>query len=222
MTVGEIIKAVRWCIDEEQMNLSNMSAAGENEFGLMDRIIKAKIGDAVRWICLYAPSELLGGSDSSQSTGILVDATQTPSSITGTNGGRITMPADFIKLARVRITGWHRAVRTPLAEDSNEYLQLRDEYGAEAPVDRPMAALIEKAQREIEVWPTGTSAEVTYVKDPNISVDADSADSQTVPLPPRTKSAFIYYLTFLLLSAYGDARAERMLEIAKMNIGRNG
>ena len=42
------------------------------------------------------------------------------------------------------------------------------------------------------------------------------------PIPPRVKTAFIYYLAFLVLSAYEDSRAKNMFEIAKMNIGKNG
>jgi hypothetical protein len=155
-------------------------------------------------------------------TGIMADATMTPTAIADTNGGTLTMPTDFIKLVRVRATGWYRAVRQAVAEDSPEYLQFRDEYGAKAVADRPMAALIEKTQMLIEVWPTGTSAEVTYIADPNITVASSAADSTNIALPPRAKTAFIYYLAFLTLSAYEDSRAARMLEIAKMNTGRNG
>ena len=127
MTVGEIIKAVRWCFDEEQMNGSDFAIASSNDNTLMDNIIKSKIGDAVRWICLYCPAELLGGSDETGlTTGIMTDATLTPAAISGTTGGVVTMPGDFIKLVRIRVTGWHRAVREPLAEDSDEYLQLYD------------------------------------------------------------------------------------------------
>jgi hypothetical protein len=189
----------------------------------MDNIIKSKIGDAVRWICLYCAPELLGGTDTTgTSTGIMADTTMSPSAIQGTNGGKLTMPSDFIKLVRVRVTGWHRAILNPVAEDSQEYLQFRDEFAAKAVEDRPMAAIIEKSTREIEVWPTGTSAEITYIQDPNVSIASSAADTTNVALPPRAKSAFIYYLAFLVLSAYEDTRAARMLEIAKMNTGRNG
>lgn len=223
MTVGEIIKAVRWCYDEEQIDSADFRNASSNDNTYMDNIIKSKIGDAVRWICLYCPAELLGGTDTQNTdTGIMADATMTPTAIADTNGGTLTMPTDFIKLVRVRATGWHRAVRQAVAEDSPEYLQFRDEFGAKAVVDRPMAALIEKTQMLIEVWPTGTSAEVTYIADPNITVASSAADSTNIALPPRAKTAFIYYLAFLTLSAYEDSRAARMLDIAKMNTGRNG
>ena len=235
MTVGEIIKAVRFCYDEEALDNANFNNASAQDNTYMDNIIKSKIGDAVRWICLYSPAELLGGSDEVTAsggstpapTGILVDVpesgqTLTPTAISGTTGGYIVLEADFIKLARVRVAGWHRAVKVPIAEDSDEYLQLRDDNGATATADRPQAAIIDKATKQLEVWPTGTSAEYTYVA----AVDAyhfhytgvTDPLQERYPLPPRVKTAFIYYLAFLVLSAYEDSRAPRMLEIAKMNI----
>lgn len=240
MTVEQIIKAVRWCIDEEAVNMANLADASAYDFedgahtdeGLMNNIIKSKIGDALRWICLYAPADLLGGTDETETiegqtvpinTGILVDMSDVPTSISGTQAGKLTMPADFVKLARVRVAGWYRAVKTLLSEDSDEYLQLYDPNGATATADRPQAALIEKSVREIEVWPTGTSVEYTYVA----NIDAEDVIKERqeggttieyVALPPRVKTSFIYYLAFLLLSAYGDARGERMLEIAMQNL----
>lgn len=236
MTVNQIIKEVRWCIDEEAVNMASLANASAYDFddgshtdiGLMNNIIKSKIGDALRWICLYAPADLLGGTDEYNSTvpvntGILVDVSGTPIAITGTQAGKLTMPDDFVKLARVRVSGWHRAVKELLAEDSDEYLQLYDENGATATLDRPQAVLIEKSIREIEVWPTGLSAEYTYVAnvDANdvIKTRQEGGDTvEYVALPPRIKTSFIYYLAFLLLSAYGDARGERMLEIAMQNL----
>jgi hypothetical protein len=135
------------------------------------------------------------------------------------------MPADFVKLARVRVAGWHRAVKELLTEDSDEYLQLYDTNGATATVDRPQAVLIEKSTREIEVWPIGSPANYTYVAnvDPeehafDVTSGEPAVTERHYPLPPRVKTSFIYYLAFLLLSAYGDARSEKMLEIAMQNL----
>ncbi len=237
MKIDEIIKAVRWCIDEEADNSTSFADASKYDFdggthtdeGLMNNIIKAKIGDALRWVCLNAHPGLLGGSDEKQGTatietGIMKDATPTPTLITGQTAGYITMDADFIKLARVRVEGWHRAVRTPIAEDSDEYLQLYDTNGATATDDRPQAALVEKSKREIELWPwtSGKTVEVTYVAsvEPK-EVMGSGSQSDTVvgyALPPKARTSIIYYIAFLLLSAYNDPRAARMLEIAKMNL----
>jgi hypothetical protein len=100
-------------------------------------------------------------------------------------------------------------------------LQLYDTNGATATADRPQAVLIEKATREIEVWPTGTSAEYTYVANVDAEIQSRTVGTDTeyfVAIPPRVKTSFIYYLAFLLLSAYGDSRSERMLEIAMQNL----
>ena len=258
MTVEEIIKAVRLCYDEEPLNNADFASASANDNTYMDNIIKSKIGDAVRWICLYSPAELLGGTDEPDSTdrehqtpvshptGILVDATDNDLTIISGGGASFTLPVDFIKLARVRVTNesipssnWHRAVKQPISEDSEEYLQLYDENGAKATYDRPQAAIIDKATKEMEVWPcTGVTAShtvadtvnYTYVADVDLSdsMFETNAGTQQVPvwvthypIPPRVKTAFIYYLAFLVLSAYEDSRAKNMFEIAKMNIGKS-
>ena len=237
MTVEAIIQAVRFCIDEQALNSAEFTDASEYDFdgittdnGLMNNIIRSKIGDAVRWVCLYAPAELLGGSDEKRGgetvdTGILVDVDDvTPVGITDMDGGTITLPADFIKLARVRVQGWHRAIINPIAEDSEEYLQLYDPNGAQATADRPQAAIINRHNRLLEVWPSG-NASYTYIADVGDNSYTEGEGTETVthyPLPPKVKTAFIYYLAFLLLSAYNDPRSKQMLEIAKLNIGRNG
>lgn len=228
MTVGEIIKAVRWCIDEEAMNGSSLAydlIPVGNDCTMMDNIIKAKAGDALRWICLYGTAETLSGSDETgaDAISVLVDMdNQTPTSITGTSAGYITLPSDYLKLGRVRATGWHRAIRQPIMEDSEEYLQLYDENGATATDDRPQAVLIQKASMRLELWPCNGTADYTYIKDPGRSISESSSDDTKFAIPPAAKSSFIYYLAFLLLSAYGDARAPRMLEIAKLNMGIGG
>ena len=157
---------------------------------------------------------------------ILVDKDSiAPEAIGNTGGGKIVLDSTnykgFIKLVRIRMQDWHRAIKEPISEDSEEYLQLYDDNGAKATADRPQAAIIDKATKEVEVWPltSGKTASLTYVADVSSSIDT-STDDKDVNLPPKVKTAFIYYLAFLVLSAYEDSRAVRMLEIAKMNISR--
>lgn len=219
MSIDDIISAVRFCIDEEATNGASFANAASGDDTRMNNIIKNKIGDALRWVCLYAPAELLGGSDESVATGILVDQSPTPTAAYDNKAGKITLSGDFIKLARVRVSDWHRAIRVPLLEDSEEYLQLMDSNGATATADRPQAAIIDKAVKELEVWPwtSGKTVSLTYVA----SVMPVGIDNPVTAyaFPPKAKTSIIYYLAFLLLSAYNDARAERMLDIAKMNLG---
>jgi len=242
MEIADIIKGVRWCIDEEATNSTSFNSASD-DVPLMDNIIKDKIKDALRWVCLYAPADLLGGSDEEETsggttapvdTGIMVDVdlynqegqTAKIATITGQTAGRFNVDGNFIKLARVRVDGWHRAVRVPITEDSDEYLQLYDENGATATADRPQAALIEKSVRQIEVWPWTSTQHVNYTYVASVEpkgINGTGAQAETVvayALPPRVRTSFIYYLAYLLCSAYGDPRAERMLDIAKQNLGK--
>lgn len=233
MTVQDIIKQVRFCIDEEPMDGASFRHASADDDVRMNHIIESKIGDAMRWLCVYAPADILGGSDEEgRGTGVLVDASLSSSSVSsgdvalvqGTGCWKLRMPTDFIKLSRVRVSGWSRSVSSPITEDSDEYLQLSDEHGAEATNDRPVAALIDKARKEIELWPSGeeaSSVEVTYV----VSTDGErftKNGASSIAVPPAARTSFIYYLAFLLLSAYNDPRATAMFEIAKLNLGRNG
>lgn len=239
MTVQDIIKQVRFCIDEEPMDGASFHNASADDDVRMNHIIESKIGDAMRWLCVYAPADILGGSDEEgRGTGVLVDASLSASSVSsgdvestripvlvqGTGCWKLRMPTDFIKLSRVRVSGWSRSVSSPITEDSDEYLQLSDEHGAEATNDRPVAALIDKARKEIELWPSGDEApsvEVTYV----VSTDGErftKDGASSIAVPPAARTSFIYYLAFLLLSAYNDPRATAMFEIAKLNLGRNG
>ncbi|MBR1448824.1 MAG: hypothetical protein IJ588_08800 [Prevotella sp.] len=234
MTLSQICKSVRLCIDEEAANSSSLADA-DTDSVLMDHIIEDKIADAMRWVCLHAPAELLGGSDENKdgvtvSTGILVDAELRIGVNDEDNGvklidavdcTKLIMPDNFIKLARVRALEWHKAVRTPISEDSDEYLQLYDDAGATATPDRPVAAIIDKAHAEIELWPSAEGiVQVTFVASTGGQSFTESSEAH-YPLPPLAKTAFIYYLAFLLLSAYNDPRAARMLEIAKMNLGKS-
>lgn len=232
MTVEQIIEAVRFCYDEEKMDGAAFNNASANDNTYMDHIIKSKIGDAVRWICLYAPADLLGGSDEEDGshnpvdTGILVDKDNvTVQTAVSSPFGEITLEADFIKLARVKISGWKMAVTKTIDEGTEEYMQLIDENGATATVERPRAVIINRSTKILQVWPTGTTGTYTYVASVGdnsyLEDPTDPTSTLHYPLPPKAKTAFIYYLAFLVLSAYEDSRAQRMLEIAKMNIGKN-
>lgn len=221
MTVQDICQRVRRCFDEEAQNGTILSGASGNDRTLMNNIIKDKVGDALRWVCLYAPAEQLSGGGSSEegSIDIVVDESGTLPS-----DGRIKLGGNFIRLVRVRCEEWHRAITgdTLLEEDSDEYLQLMDPYCAEATNDRPQAALIATAEKQVEVWPhsSGKKYELTKLVMPSSTDLGSLSDESVVSIPPLLEASFIYYLAFLTLSAYGDGRSGRMLEIARMSLGQ--
>lgn len=226
MTVNDIVKAVRWCIDEEGLNVSHIDDAsafdyGSGDEGLMNNIIKAKIPDALRWICLYAPSELMSSSGDTSAEGsvdLIIEENLVPTN------NLLTPNKTLTKVVRVKGSNWHRAILgdSLLKEDSDEYLQLRDNNGAEATNDRPQAALINTKQKKVEVWPAiGNTFTLTYAKALSATeLNTITTTNATINVPVLVETSFIYYLAFLLLSAYGDARREGMLEIAMQNLGK--
>ena len=64
MTTTQICEQVRWCIDEEATNDTNLSGASSGDCTYMDNIIVNKIPAALRWVCLYAPADQLSGGSS--------------------------------------------------------------------------------------------------------------------------------------------------------------
>ncbi len=224
MTVAEIIKAVRWCIDEETNNASINTDEKDDVY--MDNIIKAKISDALRWACTNAPGVMLSGSDNDLASGILKDYTFTLNgeNYDGTwdedhNIGCISMPSDdnFIRVLRIRGNGWHRAIITPEEEDSDMSLQMFDS-SAEGTKERPIAIIVRQNRVKFLVQPATDKVEITVVVSPSSVSESDTSDTNVV-VPENIKGGFVYYLSFLLLSAYEDSKATAMYNIALQQLG---
>lgn len=214
MKVEDIIKAVRWCIDEESNNTSEITDEKDDLY--MDNIIKSKINDALHWIAITAASSPVL-SDSKK-----VDATTSSTikveSFDKTRGiGAITMPSDteVINISRVRGEGWFKAV-TPVEDTGDEALMMYDDT-AKGTVDRPLATIMRENPIRILLQPIPDKAVISFVGVPkNVSITSDTTD---VAIPDKLSNAFIYYLAFLLLSAYDDTKANQMYTIALQQLG---
>lgn len=214
MKVEDIIKAVRWCIDEESNNTSEITDEKDDLY--MDNIIKSKINDALHWIAITAASSPVL-SDSKK-----VDATTSSTikveSFDETRGiGAITMPSDteVINISRVRGKGWFKAV-TPVDDTDDEALMMFDDT-AKGTADRPLATIMRENPIRILLQPIPKEAVISFVGVPkNVSITSDTTD---VAIPDKLSNAFIYYLAFLLLSAYDDTKANQMYTIALQQLG---
>ena len=214
MKVEDIIKAVRWCIDEESNNTSEITDEKDDLY--MDNIIKSKINDALHWVAITAASSPVL-SDSKK-----VDATTTSTikveSFDDTRGiGVITMPSDteVINVSRVRGEGWFKAV-TPVEDTDDEALMMYDDT-AKGTADRPLATIMRENPICILLQPIPDKAVISFVGVPkNVSITSDTTD---VAIPDKLSNAFIYYLAFLLLSAYDDTKANQMYTIALQQLG---
>jgi len=216
MTIKSIIDNVRWVLDEEK-------GQPDYETAYMDNIIKSRINDALRWIIYNADTSLLDGSDTNDGTGCIIQE-ELPSDVetkATLDGAYVRMPSDFVRLVRVKVTGWARAIHEPIAEDSEQYLMQSDAV-AKADKTRPQAAIVSTLPNKIELFPTpleGDKVEITYAVTPD-EIDTSASEDTSFGIPPKLKTAFIYYLAYLVMIAYDDnSKANSMLATAKMNAG---
>lgn len=217
MTVSEIIKAVRWCIDEESNNISDMAEVIDEKDDLyMDNIIKAKINDALHWLAVTASSSEVFAD--SEKTGTTTSKLSVSSFDTERNIGVVSMPTDveIINIFRIRGEGWFKAI-TPVEDTDDKALMMFDDT-AQGTLDRPQATIMRETPLRILMQPMTEQATVTYVGVPK-SVDTD--DDTDVNVPDKLRNAFIYYIAFLLLSAYDDTKANQMFTIALQQLGAN-
>ena len=216
MSIEEIIKAVRWCIDEESNNTSEITDEKDDLY--MDNIIKSKINDALHWIAITAASSPV--LSDSVKVGATTTSTIKVTSFDETRGiGEITMPSDteVINIYRVRGKGWFKAV-TPVEDTDDEALMMFDDT-AKGTADRPLATIMRENPICILLQPIPKEAVISFVGVPkNVSITSDTTD---VAIPDKLSNAFIYYLSFLLLSAYDDTKANQMYTIALQQLGVN-
>lgn len=214
MKIEDIIKQVRWCIDEESNNTSAIT--DENDDTYMDNIINSKINDALHWIAITAASSpVLADSkkvDATTTSTVKVEEYDTEKGI-----GIITMPSDteIINISRVRGKGWFKAV-VPVEDTDDEALMMFDE-NAMGTADRPQATIMRENPIRILLQPKPEEAVISFVGVPkNVSISSSNTD---VAIPDKLSNAFIYYLAFLLLSAYNDNKATNMYTIALQQLG---
>lgn len=225
MTVDEIIKQVRLCIDEESNNTSSISDEKDDVY--MDNIIKGKIPDALHWIAITATSSSVLSNSKESTKKDNVDAyVSDDMTVTQFDGnatiGVIEMPSNIsvFNINRVRATGWYKAV-IPIEDTDDEVLQMFDE-STQGTIDRPQAAIMRTTPLKLLVQPIPTDNKVTvsYVGVPT-DITTSATGTTSVDISDNFKSSFIYYLAYLLLSAYEDSKANQMYNIALQMLGAN-
>ena len=227
MKVDEIIKQVRWCIDEETSGTSYITDDKDDVY--MENIIRAKIPDALHWIAITASASSVLSSSSSTQKNASSDVASTTATMTVTpfdgheDIGVITMPSSVsvFNINRVRGKGWHKAV-IPVEDTSDEALMMFDDT-SKGTVDRPQAAImrVKPLQVLVQPMPSDGTISVSYVGVPTDVTKGSGKEDDSVEISDNFRGAFIYYLAFLLLSAYDDSKANQMYSIALQQLGAN-
>lgn len=227
MKVDEIIKQVRWCIDEETSGTAYLTDNKDDVY--MENIIRAKIPDALHWIAITASasSVLSSSSSTEKNTSSDVASTTTTMTVTSFDGhediGVITMPSSVsvFNINRVRGKGWHKAV-IPVEDTSDEALMMFDDT-SKGTIDRPQAAImrVKPLQVLVQPMPSDGTVSVSYVGVPTDITKGGGEEGDSVEISDNFRGAFIYYIAFLLLSAYDDSKANQMYSIALQQLGAN-
>lgn len=213
MKVSEIITAVRLCLDEEQTNFGDLqSDVTNNDTVFMDNIIRAKIGDALTWVCKYAPANLLV-SGTASADGIVATKDYTPVIKDGV--GVISLESTPLRVVRVKGANWHRGVLEPFSEDSDEFSMMWDdpENGTN---DLPRAGIAYSSPPTLYVQPADGAVTVQTISYPSATSTDDSSD---VAIPEKCKTSFIYYIAYLVMVAYeNQAKATMCYTVAIQNL----
>ena len=227
MKVDEIIKQVRWCIDEETSGTAYLTDNKDDVY--MENIIRAKIPDALHWIAITASASSVLSSSSSTQKNASSDVASTTTTMTVTSFddhediGVITMPSSVsvFNINRVRGRGWHKAV-VPVEDTSDEALMMFDDT-SKGTIDRPQAAImrVKPLQVLVQPMPSDGTISVSYVGVPTDVTKGSGEEDDSVEISDNFRGAFIYYLAFLLLSAYDDSKANQMYSIALQQLGAN-
>ncbi len=215
MKVEDIIKQVRWCIDEESNNTSEITDEKDDTY--MDNIIKSKINDALHWLAVTAASSPVL-ADSKKVDAATTSTVKVEEYVAEKGIGVITMDSntEIINISRVRGKDWFKAV-TPVEDTDDEALMMFDE-SAMGTEDRPQATIMRENPIRILLQPKPEEAVISFVGVPkNVSISSTT----DVAIPDKLSNAFIYYLAFLLLSAYNDTKATQMYTIAMQQLGVN-
>ena len=192
----------------------------------MDNIIKAKIPDALHWIAVTATSSavLSNSKETSKKADSSNPSTSTDMEVKAFEGsdtiGIVEMPSNIsvFNINRVRATGWHKAV-VPVEDTRDDALLMFDET-AMGTIDRPQAAIMRTTPLKLLVQPKAATITVSYVGVPTV-ISKDNDETESVDISDNFKSSLIYYLAFLLLSAYDDSKANQMYNIALQMLGVN-
>jgi len=133
VTDSEFKRLVRVCLDEN-MSSEQLTALQDIDTLSLDDLIESKAEDAALSVLRVAPVEKLG--DVAQSLeGALEISNEAPYK------GRITLPLDFERLVRFKMSSWQYGVFVVQSPNTPQYIQANSEFNVYGTKDRPAVFL---------------------------------------------------------------------------------
>lgn len=213
MTVQEIVRRSRSCIDELMVNDSSFLLSSEDEQNLTQVIID-KIGYALQRVMELAPQEKLDD-------GFVEELSQEEMAerfaITTDLVGMLKLPNDLLRIVEARLSSWSYY---PLPESASEqtYLMQSDEW-ARGSWDRPVNILTwDGKDRILEMYCAKTASDTllfSFVKKPDVSGISASDLSVDVAIPTQLEASLIYQVSGLAMLAFREDVAASLLAVSE-------
>lgn len=201
---GRILRDVRVAIDMNCKS-SPLTELGDTDALSVDDIIASKIVDGITAVERKAPLWMLDATKS------VDDATITWNSIRP--WGSISLPEDFLRLVKFRMSDWDAEVTDPIDRNSPLYMQQKSKYVCGNP-ERPVCAIVrDSTGHRLEFYScnnnTATVSEALYRPIPTIDTEGG------VYISTLCYRAVIYYIAGLALSTVSDTEnAKTMFELS--------
>lgn len=205
----DIVSLVRRTLNEAQINESEFySGADETE---IDNLVKSRLLEALRFVNSTADPSLLEADK-------VVTSTTTTRPVGDFVCGVVSV-SGFLRIRSIRVDGWKKALTEAVYDDDASYQMQSDPYACGTP-DRPVAYACEDLDgtKTIELYslPSADSRlRVEYMTVPDKVSDADGG----VDVSDRVKEAYIYYLSFLVLTVLNDQHADDFLNLSMALMG---
>jgi hypothetical protein len=186
INLSTILHDVRVILDQ---NAEGYDVAGVGEYTLeMDDVIRQQIIPAVQWAHMNAPLGRLHGANMSATV----------------SGGKVALPADFMRLVSLKLANWQRAVNTFITEDDPQVSVILSDYAGLRPTaNKPVVVFREEGGTSyLMPYPADAGAvTASYIPRPQIT---GSGDAQAVDIEPAVYQAFLYYLAHLVKLTYNE------------------
>lgn len=211
-SVQDINKDVRITLEENEVS-TPLIEISDNDTLSLNAIITQKIAHSVRSITMNAPSRLLEG-------GTTIDSTiKWESGKTGSGMGYTQLPDDFMRLVAFKMSDWVRPVTDVIHDTDEKYFLQKSKFpGIRGNINKPVCAITTNGDGKVlEFYSCNGGENVTrtvakYIPYPNV-------ENGAIDICPKLYTAVIYYTAALVCLTYKESeQAKLFFEISKTYI----
>lgn len=210
--IATLRSEVRIVLDENVSDQINLDV-NTNTLSV-DTLINSNIPIAVRIVDTLAPLHMVGTGDSVSASSI---SWKGDIDYLGNRPGEITLPNNFLRLVKFKMSDWAYGVSTPISETDRIYNAQWSKYGGvRGNPEQPVVAITSanKLQFFSSHYSNVTSERAT-VEDYRILI-IPSVSNGNIEIPTLLKDASVYYTAYLVAKTLNqETLAAHLLETTK-------